>query len=68
VPTHFERPAWELKPAFDRWLQTLDLAILSEQKSAKIISLLEEFRRNDPRDEVAGALAQPPMLRSCSTQ
>jgi uncharacterized membrane protein len=43
---------------------TLELAILSEQKSAKIISLLEEFRRNDPhqgndRDEVAEALAQP---------
>jgi hypothetical protein len=43
---------------------TLELAILSEQKSAKIIVLLEEFRRNDPnqgndRDEVAEALAEP---------
>ena len=43
---------------------TLELAILSEQKTAKIIALLEEFRRNDPhqsnrRDEVAEALAQP---------
>jgi uncharacterized membrane protein len=27
---------------------TLELAILSEQKSAKIISLLQEFRHNDP--------------------
>jgi uncharacterized membrane protein len=43
---------------------TLELAILSEQKSSKIIALLEEFRRNDPnqgnhRDEVAEALAEP---------
>ena len=43
---------------------TLELAILSEQKSAKIIGLLEEFRRNDPnqgnhRDEVAEAFSQP---------
>ncbi len=43
---------------------TLELAILSDQKSAKIIALLEEFRRNDPnqgddRDEVAEALAEP---------
>src|ERR1700735_2643859 len=43
---------------------TLELAILSEQKSSKIIELLEEFRRNDPnqgdhRDEVAKALAEP---------
>jgi uncharacterized membrane protein len=42
----------------------LELAILSEQKSAKIIALLEELRRNDPnqgndRDEVAEAMAQP---------
>ena len=27
---------------------TLEIAILSEQKTAKIIALLEEFRRNDP--------------------
>ena len=43
---------------------TLELAILSDQKSAKIIALLEEFRRNDPnqgddRDEIAEALAEP---------
>ena len=43
---------------------TLEIAILSEQKTAKIIALLEEFRRNDPhqsdgRDRVAEALAQP---------
>jgi uncharacterized membrane protein len=43
---------------------TLELAILSEQKTAKIIALLEESRRNDPnqgnqRDEVAEAMAQP---------
>lgn len=43
---------------------TLELAILSEQKSSKIIALLEELRRNDPnqtnhRDEVAEALAEP---------
>ena len=43
---------------------TLELAILSERKTAKIIALLEEFRRNDPhqsdrRDEVAEALAEP---------
>ena len=42
---------------------TLELAILSEQKSAKIIALLEEFRRNDPNQgnycEVAEALTQP---------
>ncbi len=42
---------------------TLELAILSEQKSAKIIALLEEFRRDphqgDHRDVVAEAMAQP---------
>jgi uncharacterized membrane protein len=43
---------------------TLELAILSERKTAKIIALLEEFRRNDPhqsdrRDEDAEALAEP---------
>jgi uncharacterized membrane protein len=43
---------------------TLELAILSEQKSAKIIALLEEYHRNDPnqdnhRGEVAEALAKP---------
>jgi len=42
----------------------LELAIIAEQKSAKIIALLEEFRRNDPhqgnhRDEVAEAFAEP---------
>jgi uncharacterized membrane protein len=43
---------------------TLELAILAEQKSAKIIALLEEFRRNDPHqsndpDEIARALSEP---------
>ena len=43
---------------------TLELAILAEHKTAKIIALLEEFRRNDPhqsgeRDHVAEALAKP---------
>jgi uncharacterized membrane protein len=43
---------------------TLELAILAERKSAKIIALLEEFRRNDPHqsnlpDEVANALSEP---------
>ena len=43
---------------------TLELAILAEQKTAKVIALLEEFRRSAPdvedrRDEVAEALAEP---------
>ncbi len=43
---------------------TLELSILAERKTAKIIELLEEFRLNDPhqsnrRDEVAEALAEP---------
>jgi uncharacterized membrane protein len=43
---------------------TLELAILAERKTAKIIELLEEFRLNDPhqsnrRDKVAEALAEP---------
>ena len=43
---------------------TLELSILSEQKSAKIIGLLEELRRDDPNisnrpDERAKALATP---------
>jgi uncharacterized membrane protein len=43
---------------------TLELSILSEQKSAKIIGLLEELRRDDPnisdrRDEHADELARP---------
>jgi uncharacterized membrane protein len=43
---------------------TLELAILSEQKSAKIIRLLEELRLNDPdqgdhADEEAQAMAVP---------
>lgn len=42
----------------------LDLAILSEEKSAKIISLLEELRRDDPsvenrRDDHAHDLSEP---------
>jgi uncharacterized membrane protein len=43
---------------------TLELAILAEQKTAKGIALLGEFRRSAPdvedrRDEVAEALAEP---------
>ncbi len=43
---------------------TLELAILSEQKSAKIIALLEELRRDNPmihdrHDEEAAALSTP---------
>ncbi len=43
---------------------TLELSILSEQKSAKIIGLLEELRRDDPNvpdrsDEHADALSAP---------
>ena len=43
---------------------TLEIAILSERKTAKIIALLEELRLNDPnqsddRDRVAEALAEP---------
>ncbi len=43
---------------------TLELSILSEQKSAKIIELLEELRRDDPNisdrhDEHADALSEP---------
>ena len=43
---------------------TLELAILSEQKSAKIIELLEEMRRDDPSlrnrvDHEAAAMSMP---------
>lgn len=43
---------------------TLELSILSEQKSAKIIALLEELRRDDPNvsdrpDDTADALSTP---------
>jgi uncharacterized membrane protein len=47
-----------------RELLTLELAILSEQKTAKVIQLLEEFRRDSPHihdriDRDAEKLAQP---------
>ncbi len=47
-----------------REMLALDLAILSEQKSAKIIGLLEEFRRDSPEihdriDPEAEAMAMP---------
>jgi uncharacterized membrane protein len=47
-----------------RELLTLELAILSEQKTAKVIQLLEEFRRDSPElhdrvDHEANAMAQP---------
>ena len=43
---------------------TLELALLGEQKMAKVIQLLEEFRRDIPivpnrTDEQADAMAQP---------
>lgn len=43
---------------------TLELALLSEKKTAKVIQLLEEFRRDTPlvpdrTDEQANAMAQP---------
>jgi uncharacterized membrane protein len=43
---------------------TLELAILGEQKAAKIISLIEELRRDDPHlrnrvDEIAAAMSIP---------
>jgi uncharacterized membrane protein len=43
---------------------TLEIAILAERKTAKIIEFFEEFRRKDPhqsnrRDHVAEALAEP---------
>jgi len=47
-----------------RELLTLELAVLSEQKTAKVIQLLEEFRRDSPEihdrgDHEADKLAQP---------
>lgn len=43
---------------------TLELAILSEQKTAKVVQLLEESRRDNPLirnrvDQEAEAMAQP---------
>jgi len=47
-----------------REMLILELAILSEQKTAKVIQLLEEFRRDDPHirnrvDEEAQVMGQP---------
>ena len=47
-----------------RELLTLELAILSEQKTAKVIQLLEEVRRDNPLihdrvDREAEVMAQP---------
>jgi uncharacterized membrane protein len=47
-----------------RELLLLELAILSEQKTAKVIELLEEFRRDNPLirnrvDQEADAMAEP---------
>jgi uncharacterized membrane protein len=52
-----------------REILSLELAILSEQKSAKIIRMLEEFRRDHPQmlnrvDQEAEAMAQPADPRS----
>lgn len=43
---------------------TLELAILGEQKTAKVIELLEQLRKDDPllndqKDDVAEAMAEP---------
>jgi uncharacterized membrane protein len=48
---------------------TLDLAILSEQKTAKIISLLEELRQDHPDihdriDDEAAAMSEPVDLQT----
>ena len=50
--------------AQDRAQLTLDLVVLSEQKTAKVIQLLEEFRRDNPLihnrvDQEANDMAQP---------
>ena len=55
--------------AHHRELLILELAILSEQKTAKVIELLEEFRRDNPLirnrvDQEAEAMAQPADPRS----
>jgi uncharacterized membrane protein len=55
--------------AHHRELLILELAIVSEQKTAKVIQLLEEFRRDDPHvhnrvDQEAEAMAQPADPRS----
>ncbi len=47
-----------------REMITLELALLSEQKIAKMIALMEELRRDSPEvrdriDEEAGIMAQP---------
>lgn len=52
-----------------RELLTLELAILSEQKTAKIVALLEELRRDSPTihdrvDEQANVMARPTDPRS----
>jgi uncharacterized membrane protein len=57
-----QRHAGQLAARRDRL--ALQLALLSEQKSAKIIQLLEEMRRDSPTianrvDEVAAAMSQP---------
>jgi uncharacterized membrane protein len=52
-----------------REMLSLELAVLSEQKSAKIIQMLEEFRRDHPQmldrvDQQADAMARPTDPRS----
>ena len=47
-----------------REMLTLELTILSEQKTAKVIQLLEEVRRDNPHirdrvDQEAAVMAQP---------
>jgi uncharacterized membrane protein len=54
-----------------RELLSLELAILSEQKTTKVIALLEELRRDTPTvldriDEQANAMAKPTDPQSVS--
>jgi uncharacterized membrane protein len=51
----------------------MELALLSEQKTAKVIELLEEVRRDNPRirdriDQQADAMAQPSDLQQVPTR
>ena len=59
-----DRPSTRRPPRDAARPLTLELAILAEEKSAKIIALLEQYRRNDPnqsnhRDEVAEEMSKP---------
>jgi len=56
-----------------REMLTLELAILGEQKTAKVIQLLEELRRDSPQihnriDQEAADMPSPPIRNRCSTR